>query len=157
MESDASVHNRVEDVCARDCRRTPKALFQFEQALLLLLQSGTVFRGIMEITEPCLFQWRQHNYNVLLKAYEFEGETNHLPYRSHKEKGMLVCMRRGAKPAELPVVQAVKVELVLNLKTANTLALKFPLTLARSRRPSNRIGGRHQAKLAHSGCVGYDV
>jgi|ERR1700730_1745628 hypothetical protein len=30
---------------------------------------------------------------------------------------MLVCMRRGAKPAELPVVEAVKVELVLNLKT----------------------------------------
>jgi hypothetical protein len=123
MESDASVNNRVEDACARDCRRTPKALFQFEQALPLLLQSGTVFRGIVETAEPCLFQWRQHDYIVLLKAYEFEGETNHLPYRPHKEKGdswgsiMLVCMRRGAKPAELPV-QPVKVELVLNLKGA---------------------------------------
>ena len=80
MESDASVHNRVEDACARDCRRTPKALFQFEQALQLLLQSGTVFRGIVEIAEPCLFQWRQHDYNVLLKAYEFEGKrtTSHI-------------------------------------------------------------------------------
>jgi hypothetical protein len=86
MESDASVNNRVEDACARDCRRTPKALFQFEQALQLLLQSGTVFRGIAEISEPCLFQWRQHDYNVLFKAYEFEGETNHLPYGPHKEK-----------------------------------------------------------------------
>jgi hypothetical protein len=86
MESDASVNNRVEDTCARDCRRTPKALFQFEQALQLLLQSCTVFSGIAEISEPCLFQWRQHDYNVLLKAYEFEGETNHLPYRPHKEK-----------------------------------------------------------------------
>jgi len=69
-----------------------------------------------------------YDYNVLLKAYEFEGEPNHLPYRPHKEKGdswgsiMLVCMRRGAKPAELPVVQAVKVELVLNLKTRALLA-----------------------------------
>jgi hypothetical protein len=37
---------------------------------------------------------------------------------------------RGLKGAsDLPVVQAVKVELVLNLKTAKTLGLTFPLTL----------------------------
>ena len=36
---------------------------------------------------------------------------------------------QGAKPADLPVQQAVKVELVLNLKTAKTLAITFPLAL----------------------------
>jgi ABC-type uncharacterized transport system substrate-binding protein len=36
---------------------------------------------------------------------------------------------QGAKPTDLPVQQAVKVELVLNLKTAKTLGLTFPLTL----------------------------
>jgi putative ABC transport system substrate-binding protein len=36
---------------------------------------------------------------------------------------------KGAKPSELPVQQAVKVELVLNLKTARTLGLTFPLSL----------------------------
>jgi putative tryptophan/tyrosine transport system substrate-binding protein len=35
----------------------------------------------------------------------------------------------GAKPADLPIDQAVKVELVLNLKTAKTLGLTFPLSL----------------------------
>jgi len=35
----------------------------------------------------------------------------------------------GAKPGDLPVEQAVKVELVLNLRTAKTLDLTFPLSL----------------------------
>jgi putative ABC transport system substrate-binding protein len=36
---------------------------------------------------------------------------------------------RGVKPADLPVEQAVKIELVLNLKTAKALGITFPITL----------------------------
>jgi ABC-type uncharacterized transport system substrate-binding protein len=36
---------------------------------------------------------------------------------------------KGEKSSDLPVQQAVKIELILNLQTAKTLDLTFPITL----------------------------
>jgi putative tryptophan/tyrosine transport system substrate-binding protein len=36
---------------------------------------------------------------------------------------------KGEKPADLPIQQSTKIELIVNLKTAKTLGITFPLTL----------------------------
>jgi putative ABC transport system substrate-binding protein len=68
-----------------------------------------------------------------LRAYTTAGALlsyGSTPSENYRQAAVLVDkILRGAEPAELPVEQPTKFELVINLKTAKTLGLTIPQSL----------------------------
>jgi len=73
---------------------------------------------------PAIYVWREHAAAGGLMSYGTDENETFRQLGAYAGK-----ILRGAKPADLPVWQAVKVKLVINLKTAKSLALTIPLPL----------------------------
>jgi putative tryptophan/tyrosine transport system substrate-binding protein len=70
---------------------------------------------------PTIYEWRDFTYAGGLMSY---GTDLADAYRL--EGGYVAKILKGAKPADLPVVQSTKFEFVINLKTAKALGLTIP-------------------------------
>jgi len=95
---------------------------------IFVLESASIFRGRMEIAQlasrnrlPTSFAFREYVEVGGLVSYGVNFSTM---YRRAAEYADRIL--RGTKPADLPVEQSTKFELVINLKTAKALGLAVP-------------------------------
>jgi len=88
---------------------------------LLASYSTTIIDLAARSRLPAIYQWREHA--------EAGGLISYGPnlLETWRQTGLLVGkVLKGAKPADLPVEQPTKFELVVNLKTAKALGLTIP-------------------------------
>jgi putative tryptophan/tyrosine transport system substrate-binding protein len=98
---------------------------------LLVLMSPIFTRDRRQIIEraakyrlPTMYEWREHVEVGGLMSYG--GSIAELSRRVAAQVDKIL---KGAKPAELPIEQPTKFELVINLKTAKALGLTIPPSL----------------------------
>ena len=86
--------------------------------------SQEIIDGAAEYRLPAIYQWREHSEAGGLISY---GPS--LANLWRQAAIIVVKVLRGAKPADLPVEQPTKFELVVNAKTAQSLGLTIPPSL----------------------------
>jgi putative tryptophan/tyrosine transport system substrate-binding protein len=73
---------------------------------------------------PTIYPWREAAIVGGLMSYASSQADTYRQVAIYTARVL-----KGDKPADLPVQQSIKVELVLNLKTAKALGITFPLPL----------------------------
>ncbi len=87
-------------------------------------QTERLVKLAMSQSIPTIFQWREFVQAGGLISYGTSLADAHRQVGIYSGK-----ILRGAKPADLPVVQPTKIELFVNLRTARTLGLMVPTSI----------------------------
>jgi putative tryptophan/tyrosine transport system substrate-binding protein len=99
----------------------PDALFVTISPLLFISRADQIVAAVSRLALPSSFYRREFVVAGGLMSYASPvGETYGLL------ANYVARILKGAKPADLPVQQSSKLELVLNLKTAKTLGITIP-------------------------------
>ena len=100
--------------------------------------------GALVITADALFTDRRDQIVALTKRYsvptmfqfrEFAAAGGLISYgpsfgESYRQAGILAGrILKGEKPADLPIMQSTKFELVINMKTAKALGIEVPISM----------------------------
>jgi putative tryptophan/tyrosine transport system substrate-binding protein len=115
----------------RDFERAFKAMTENPPEVLLVLQDALTLEYRKEIIA---FTLKAHLPSMFVgKEWVNEGGLmsygDRLPERYRRAADLVDRILKGEKPADLPVEQPTKFELVLNLKTARAINLTIPPTL----------------------------
>jgi putative ABC transport system substrate-binding protein len=100
------------------------ALIVLEDSLVLSTLGGRIAERAATARLPAMYGWRRHVDAGGLMSY---GPS--MQDMQHRAAVYVDKILKGAKPADLPVEQPTKFELVLNLKTAKALGLTIPPTI----------------------------
>jgi len=101
-----------------------EALMVLGEPLLIDRIIGTIVDRVAQHRLPAIYRWRSHVEAGGLMSYGTNQPAMRRRYAYYVDR-----LLQGAKPADLPVEQPTKFELVLNLKTAKALGITFPPTL----------------------------
>ena len=129
--SASRVHLAVIEVRGSDYDRAFKAMAAERADALFVVSSAILNRDRAQIIErarhyrlPAMYEWREQVESGGLMSY---GSS--LVALSRRVAAYVDRIFRGAKPADLPVEQPTKFELVINAKTAKALGLTIPPSL----------------------------
>jgi putative ABC transport system substrate-binding protein len=115
---------KPEDIAPQlDAAKTADAITVFEDPLTLAHRSEITAR-IAELRRPAVYGFREFAEAGGLMSY---GTDHGAQWRRGAEFVDLII--KGAKPADIPVEQATRFELVVNLKAAKALGITLPPTV----------------------------